>query len=365
MSFNPHPDWSDQNLGRFRVSVSSDPAAFDREQKRFAAMNLTDSWARLAFAYAANRRNDEASRHCARALEQAEGYIARRQLVELGSRFDGLVAGLIKRKPDDPQLQLALARELARRGKQDLAHERPAQAQAELEKASAILRRLLSESGNWTVVTPVEMKSEIGVKLEVQKDGSVFAHHEQSDSDDTYTLVFQTELKGITGLRLEALADPRLPRGGPGWKANYGNFVLTELALLAPSAGSPDEPRSIRLRGASADFSEPGLDVNNAIDGNTSTGWAIGPEINKDHTALFELAEPVGELDGSRLTIRLDNQWPEPGFNLGHFRVSFTTAFEAAHLRQELKDGEVADLNAALAEACAGRSRLPAQAVPR
>ena len=39
----------------------------------------------------------------------------------------------------------------------------------------------------------------------------------QSAADDTYSLVFQTELKGIKGLRLEALADSRLPRGGPGW----------------------------------------------------------------------------------------------------------------------------------------------------
>ena len=40
-----------QNLGRFRLSVSNDPTAFDREQKRLAAMKLTDPWAKLAAAY--------------------------------------------------------------------------------------------------------------------------------------------------------------------------------------------------------------------------------------------------------------------------------------------------------------------------
>jgi formylglycine-generating enzyme required for sulfatase activity/tetratricopeptide (TPR) repeat protein len=48
MRFNELRDWSDQNLGRFRLSISSDPAAFERE---FAAMKLTDPWAKLAAAY--------------------------------------------------------------------------------------------------------------------------------------------------------------------------------------------------------------------------------------------------------------------------------------------------------------------------
>ena len=51
MRFNPLADWSDQNLGRFRLSLSSDDAAFDGEQKRFAAMHVTDPWGRLAAAY--------------------------------------------------------------------------------------------------------------------------------------------------------------------------------------------------------------------------------------------------------------------------------------------------------------------------
>ncbi len=51
MQFNPWADWSDQNLGRFRVSISSDRSAFDGEKKRFAGMQVTDPWGRLAAAY--------------------------------------------------------------------------------------------------------------------------------------------------------------------------------------------------------------------------------------------------------------------------------------------------------------------------
>lgn len=39
------------NLGRFRLSVSGEPTAFERERKRSAAMKLIDPWAKLAVAY--------------------------------------------------------------------------------------------------------------------------------------------------------------------------------------------------------------------------------------------------------------------------------------------------------------------------
>jgi tetratricopeptide (TPR) repeat protein len=51
MQFNPLSNWSDQNLGRFRVSIASDRSAFDAEEKRFAAMQVNNPWGRLAAAY--------------------------------------------------------------------------------------------------------------------------------------------------------------------------------------------------------------------------------------------------------------------------------------------------------------------------
>jgi WD40 repeat protein len=43
--------YSQAPLGRFRLLASGDAEIFDREQQRFAAMQLTDPWARLAAAY--------------------------------------------------------------------------------------------------------------------------------------------------------------------------------------------------------------------------------------------------------------------------------------------------------------------------
>ena len=57
MRFDTLPARSDQNLGRFRLSVSSDPTTSDWEQKRLLAMNVAEPWSRLAIAYAAERPN--------------------------------------------------------------------------------------------------------------------------------------------------------------------------------------------------------------------------------------------------------------------------------------------------------------------
>ena len=47
----PAGNTGDQNLGRFRLSVTDDPTAFDREKLRLRALQLTDPWAQLAAAY--------------------------------------------------------------------------------------------------------------------------------------------------------------------------------------------------------------------------------------------------------------------------------------------------------------------------
>jgi serine/threonine protein kinase/WD40 repeat protein len=200
---------------------------------------------------------------------------------------------------NDFQLHLALGRTLAEGGKQHLAEKQPSKAQAELEKSRAILQRLLSRYDNWKVLAPVAMKTETGAKMELQEDGSIFVHQPRPAKRDTYSLVLRSEMKGIAALRLEVLADSRLPGGGPGWN-NDGNFVLHELTLSAASAESPDKSRVIVLQNPCADFVQwdanlRGLVDGRLLDGQSGGGWAVWPEFNKDHTAVFDLAEKVGD----------------------------------------------------------------------
>ncbi len=206
------------------------------------------------------------------------------------------------------------------------------------------------------------MKTETGARMELQDDGSVFVHQVQPARNDTYSLVYQPESKGMVGLRLEALADSRLPHGGPGW-GDTGNFVLTELTLhSAPSEGA-DRARRISLGNAVADFSQVAHwngDIRGAIDGIGVTGWAVDPEFNKDHTAVFELAEEVGNGQAARLTVRLDHQHVNADRNLGRFRLSFTgdrATLQATRNLLELKASELVDCDVDLGKAYAQQGR--------
>jgi hypothetical protein len=46
-----------------------------------------------------------------------------------------------------------------------------------------------------------------------------------------YTVIADTALTGITGVRLEALKDPSLPFDGPGMQTVNGNFVVSEFQM--------------------------------------------------------------------------------------------------------------------------------------
>jgi hypothetical protein len=286
-------------------------------------------------------------------MEGADDNDAKKAIFEHLVGFEKILGPLAKRHPAEPQLQVIHARNLAVRGKKALASEKPAEALAPLKQAQDIFTRLLAPREAWTMLKPVEMRTENGSKLELQKDGSIFV--DQPAKKDIYTLVFQTNLKRIKGMRLEALPDSRLPSGGPGWAWN-GNFVLSQLSLNAALATRPDQPRSVGLRNAAADFSQSlhgGWNVRGTVDGQ-GRGWAVEPEFNQAHTAVFEMAEEIGDGQVIRLTVRVSHQFTGEKFLLGRFRLSFTTdaaTLPAARIRWDLKENEVVDLSVALAKA--------------
>lgn len=86
----------------------------------------------------------------------------------------------------------------------------------------------------WTVLQPQIVVSASGQTLTVQPDSSILASG-SLPSTDLVTVRVITPLQGITGFRLEALADGSLPFGGPGRYPSNGNFVLTELVVDARS----------------------------------------------------------------------------------------------------------------------------------
>ena len=180
----------------------------------------------------------------------------------------------------------------------------------------------------WELVNPLSLSATSGSQFFVEDDLAVFVKG-PNDQEDTYTIVTETSLSGITAIRLEVLADERLAAKGPGLVGN-GNFVLSSLRVYVEPVSDNDDRnmgQRIRLKTARADFSQGGRQVTSVIGDDPADGWAIYPDVGVDHYAVFELREKinsVGDSEPVRITIQMDHQ-THKDHNIGKFRLSFTT----------------------------------------
>ena len=199
------------------------------------------------------------------------------------------------------------------------------QSSPEIEQAQLEWERGLATGGDqWTVLVPISASSREGATLRTLEDQSLLAG-EKKVGTESYTVVAETNLAGITGIRLEVLPDASLPATGPG-RASNGNFVLSELRLSVASKSDPLEPaQAVALENASADHQQSGQAVAAVIDNNPGTGWAILPEAGKPHKAIFEIKSPIGAAGGSTLTFTLEQNYGD-NHALGRFRLAATTA---------------------------------------
>ncbi len=183
----------------------------------------------------------------------------------------------------------------------------------------------LDKDTGWTALDPKELKSSFNAKLEKQKDLSIFASG--PNGKGTYDITAETDLTGITAIKLEALTDARLGNNGPG-RSPTGNFVLTELTLKAAPKGKPAEAKTVDLQNAKADFSQEKFDVKSAIDGQATpnNGWAIDPKTGASHMATLEFKQPLSIAGGATLSFSLNQQYTDSMHTLGRFRLSVTTA---------------------------------------
>ncbi|MCS7045244.1 MAG: DUF1553 domain-containing protein [Gemmataceae bacterium] len=174
----------------------------------------------------------------------------------------------------------------------------------------------------WTVLEPLEMKSSAGAVFTKLPDRSILVSGTLT-TPETYTLKFRTDLVGITGFRLEVLADDKLPAKGPG-RASNGNFVLGEFQVTYAKDDN-DKPKRLQLTRPQATFSQEGFNVSNLIDNNPDSGWAIAPQFGKNQTVVLEAAAKIGSKEGTTLTIHLIHKFPSKDHTVGRFRISATT----------------------------------------
>ncbi|MFH5804391.1 DUF1553 domain-containing protein [Alienimonas sp. DA493] len=177
---------------------------------------------------------------------------------------------------------------------------------------------------DWRIAAPTSATSN-SPRLDVLEDGSVFSTGDITKRD-LFELTFDLDaldLPGpITGLRIEALPDERLPAGGPGrvfYEGRAGTFSLSE--VTAERDGEP-----VAFAGASASAEgvgksfERGGKAGQAIDGDSTSAWGLG-ETGVEGRLVLAFEKPVpatGTLDLSMLHER------HFAASLGRFRVAFT-----------------------------------------
>ena len=185
-------------------------------------------------------------------------------------------------------------------------------------------KNVLRPQAGWEVLRPRELVGSAGSKLTVEEDFSVLATGPNSQAE-TYTIRATADTKTIRAIRLQVLADERLPSRGPG-RASNGNFVLSSLRIFVESQKANSVARRHRLASARADFSQNSRQVTSVLGDDATDGWAIHPRVGQDHVAVFSLRQPIVANGGPvRLRVELDHRVHED-HNIGRFQLSVSSA---------------------------------------
>jgi hypothetical protein len=198
----------------------------------------------------------------------------------------------------------------------------------------------------WTAVTPVSASATNGVTLRVQPDGSVLASGLNAAAT-SYAVSARLPLAGITGVRIEALPDASLPRGGPG-RDGYGHFRVTGLRAQAGSPAQALVP--VQFRTMKVDDSAASFDAAELLGGRPAAyarkggSWAINAMRDTaerlPRNAVLATAAPLAAPAGAELKITIDHLDGTIGQGIGRFRIwvtDRTDPLEGADLAPRLR----------------------------
>jgi hypothetical protein len=171
----------------------------------------------------------------------------------------------------------------------------------------------------------VDAQAQSKARLEAQEDASILAAGPVPDKD-RYTLIFAAPDVPLTGLKIETLTHKSLGGKGPGRTA-HGNFVLSKADLYSSPTQDFKESQSIEFSSAEADFSQNNFPPENALSDKDRTGWAISPQMGKDHQITLFTKQPVELEDKIYLKLVLDQSYGGK-HTIGRLKVTAMTGFD-------------------------------------
>ncbi len=177
----------------------------------------------------------------------------------------------------------------------------------------------------WFPAVPVRMSATSNDKIHGREDRSLVVSG--GGEKGIYELTFETSLRDITGIRLEALARDPDQGVGPGLASN-GNFVLTELEIEVANRKNNKEKQPVAIGRGVADFTQDGFSAEAVFDGRPrdQQGWAVSGSSNYSHWIVLQTKEPISLGDDKRLVLRLNQFHNAEQHRLARFRISFTTS---------------------------------------
>jgi mono/diheme cytochrome c family protein len=177
---------------------------------------------------------------------------------------------------------------------------------------------------DWELLESPVWTSKGGATFRALSDGSFLAEGKNPDQD-TYTLTGQTPTSSLRSLRLEALPDPSLPKGGPG-RADNGNLGLSRIRVFVQplSGGERREVRLVRPR-ATFEQNAGNLSIAGSLDDDPHTGWAVDPKFGTRQAAIFDFETAVRIPGGVRLSVDLEFR-VNARHHIGRPRVSVSPA---------------------------------------
>ena len=280
-------------IGRFRLSVNSDPNAADAPVVPEPILTVVKT--------SADKRTPDQKAQLATYYRDIDPQVAADK-----ARLEAL------------RTQVAPQAEIERL--EDLLKAQSPQLDAEVQQWA---RRVL-DGASWVPLKIADTKSDGGASFAREPDGSVFVAG-PNPATDTYHVTATSPLRGITAVRLEVLPDPRLPQNGPG-RNDSGNFALTRLTVSYAPKANPSQATPVELHSAVASAEQAGWGPAGLLDERNDTGWAIDQYQGRPLavTLLTRTLVPGG--DETLLTVNLEQQSQFPRHAIGRFRLWATNA---------------------------------------
>jgi len=199
---------------------------------------------------------------------------------------------------------------------QDVARNAARRRELRDQKCVQWLTSQLPAVADWTVLRPVSATSTTPT-LTIEGDDSVFTTGDFTKRD-VYTLRFRQLPPGLKAIRLEMLADKRLPGGGPGavaYEGPEGDFWLSTIKVNA-------DGQSRALTNASESFAHKENHAAKAVDDDPQTGWSIDGGQGKNQNAVFQFTQSLTVTNELQLDLICEKYYAA---GLGRFRLWVTT----------------------------------------